>query len=934
MKKTTISRKLLKLNTGILLISLLSIVLTVIYLVWSSSENQFISLGSNMLTYSSSRLSQVFDDSEQALSTIEESYSNRTDEESLTPNIFNSIQQSTALYQHTYIVFNNGDYFITPRDKNIPADFDPRTRTWYQEATSHFGDYVWSTPYVDVGTGELVITCSKAFRDPLKNETVVIGLDVTIENLREMMATLSSLNAGETMLVNQNDTIILHSDDSRINQQLQTYDDRLLIAEFHAQTPVYRTSTGIFMQRTLPRQEMYLVRYLSYAQFIKRIVPFTFTLLLLMSFFLLLGSLASFNLSKRITTPILELKESILTQNKEELLKTCDIQTNDEINELIEGYNFLIQDVNEKTLEMIALYEQLTASEETLQEQYDQLYKNQQTIKSAHEKYELISDALTQGLMELRHNNDVILHSKKWFNQFDLPKKHIELSHWTKLIHPEDVNYFNEQLMDHFNKKTAIFSLEYKVKNISEDYLWIASSGQGIFGANGALEQLLMSHNDISNRKNSENKMLTMAYTDGLTGLLNRSRLKEVVTDSINNKEQGTMFYIDLDNFKFLNDNYGHSYGDRVLIELSHRLMEFRDVECDIARISGDEFAIVIKDTLSLSKIENLAKTILDKISKKMTLDEIELGVTASIGIASYPYDAESFEDLLVNADISMHHAKNESKNHFIIFTEAIKNDMLSAMNMERHLNNALLHDEISIHYQPVVRIHTGEIVGFEALVRWNSPTFGTVPPDVFIPIAEKNKYIVPLGDYIMRNALQFIIELNKEFGTSYEIALNISAIQLEEAGFCDKVFDLLELHGYSAKRLNLEITESISLDSNPLIIENLNILYNKGIPISLDDFGTGYSTFSNLTELPLNHLKIDKGIVQRSVTDDHVFKLIDSIVEFAHRMGIKVIAEGIEDKVMNDRMEDIDVDFAQGYMYSKPVDGITLRKLVEKKRL
>lgn len=412
MKKTTISRKLLKLNTGILLISLLSIVLTVVYLVWSSSENQFITLGSNMLTYSSSRLSQVFDDSEQALRAIEDAYSNRNSEDSLTPNVFNSIQQSTALYQHTYIVFKNGDYFITPKNKNIPDNFDPRTRSWYQEASGHYGEYVWSTPYIDVGTGELIITCSKAFRDPLKNETVVIGLDVTIENLKEMMETLSSINSGETMLINQNDTVILHSDDSRINQQIQTYDDRLLIAEFHAETPIYRTSTGIFMQRTLPYQEMYLVRYLSYAQFLRRIVPFTLTLLSLMSFFLLLGSLASFNLSKRITTPILEFKKSILTQSKEELLKTCDIQTNDEINELIEGYNFLIQDVNEKTLEMIALYEQLTASEETLQDQYDQLYKNQEAIKSAHEKYELISDALTQGLMELRHNNSVILHSK------------------------------------------------------------------------------------------------------------------------------------------------------------------------------------------------------------------------------------------------------------------------------------------------------------------------------------------------------------------------------------------------------------------------------------------------------------------------------------------------------------------------------------------
>jgi diguanylate cyclase (GGDEF)-like protein/PAS domain S-box-containing protein len=933
MKRTTINRKLLKLNISILSLALIILGITIIYIIRVEAENTFIERSEGILNYSSQQLGQVFDSGEHTLETIQTSYLNRVYSASHITNLLSSLQESNTMYEHTFVVFKNGDYILTPNN-NVPSDFDPLKRSWYIEALANYGEHIWSDPYFDIDTNKLVITCSKAFRDPVRKENIVIGIDIVINNLDYMITSLTTNSYGYMMLVNDDDTIILHTDKSLINSQIQSYEDDILIAEFHSKTPLYRTKTGIFMQQTLSNQKMYLIRYFSNKDLLESTIPFIVLFIGLIALSLVVSVLTSFSLSRRITTPLNKLKDTISSGLGNNLLVTCDFTTNDEISELIDGYNFLVNDINEKTLEMTALYEQLAASEETLQEQYDQLFENREQIRFSEEKYRLLSEASTQGLMEIHSDNSLTFHSSKWFEQFDLPAEHVMLKDWLNLIVEDDLSHINESLMNHFNKKTAVFNEEYRLKTNKGNIIWIASFGQAFFNADGSTRQMIISNTDITKRKHFEAEILTMAYTDELTGLLNRSRLKDVINESIEKNEQGTMFYIDLDNFKFLNDTYGHSYGDRVLIELARRLEKCKDGNCQLARISGDEFAIVSFGTLSLAQIEENAKKIIKTISQKIILDDIELYTTGSVGAASYPYDASTFEELLVNADISMHRAKSISKASYTIFTDDIKNEMLYSMKIERNLSHALKNNEISVYYQPVVRAHNNEVVGFEALARWTNPELGSIPPDIFIQIAEKNQFIIPLGNYIMRQAMQFILDINKEFNTHYEIALNISAIQLQQENFVEDLTHVAEEYNYPIECLNLEITESVALDSDTKIIENLKALYDKGYPISLDDFGTGYSTFNNLIELPINHLKLDKGIVQRSVTDDNVYTLINSIVEFSHQMNIKVIAEGIEDMFMLDRMQNLKVDFAQGYMYSKPVDSIKLRQLIKNGQL
>ena len=386
MKRTTISRKLLKLNISILFLAFIILGSTILYIIRDSAEKQFIKESINILNYSSQQLELVLGDAEKTLSSIETSYLNGNFARDAILETLSSLQRGTSVYKHTFIVYKDGDYLITPLTDNIPSDFDPRTREWYQKSMSNFGTFAWSEPYYDIDTHELVITCSKAFRDPHLSENVVIGLDMTINSLNDMISALSSSSYGHLMLVNNDDVITLHSDQSQTNSLIQSYNDDLLVAEFHAETPIYRTDTGIFMQQTLEKQNMYLIRYFSIDELNKEIMPFAVSFIFIIGVFLLVSTITSFNLSRHITTPLLDLKNTMSQGLSTNLLKVCHSTSNDEIGELIDGYNFLVGDINEKTLEMTALYEQLTASEEALQEQYDQLYENKEQIRKTEEK--------------------------------------------------------------------------------------------------------------------------------------------------------------------------------------------------------------------------------------------------------------------------------------------------------------------------------------------------------------------------------------------------------------------------------------------------------------------------------------------------------------------------------------------------------------------
>lgn len=415
-------------------------------------------------------------------------------------------------------------------------------------------------------------------------------------------------------------------------------------------------------------------------------------------------------------------------------------------------------------------------------------------------------------------------------------------------------------------------------------------------------------------------KATYMAYNDALTDLPNRSRFEIVMKDYIEQKKAFALCFLDLDNFKHINDTYGHDYGDQVLIELSQRFKVCCDSQFFVSRLSGDEFGIILNGEHAIQNIESIASKILTVIGQPITTKDLEFHITASIGISLYPDDETTYAGLLANADIAMYEAKRMSKNQFRLFHQSQKEYLIDRINIENRLVHSIENNELYVCYQPLIDYNTGNVQGFEALVRWAPKDMKPIYPDVFIPIAEHNLFIGELGNFVLKESLDFGKRLNEIFQKPFEINVNVSVVQLHMDKFMDDTMNIINESGIDKSQINLEITESAAIEDDHMIMDKLNQLRQYGMKLSLDDFGTGYSSLSNVIRLSLTHMKIDRSIIIDATSKPEVYQLVSGFVEFAHRIGLKVVAEGIETLEMEDMVKQLKIDLAQGYLYSKPI--------------
>jgi len=425
-------------------------------------------------------------------------------------------------------------------------------------------------------------------------------------------------------------------------------------------------------------------------------------------------------------------------------------------------------------------------------------------------------------------------------------------------------------------------------------------------------------------------KTAELAYSDHLTGLPNRFKFEEVANEMIEERERFALFYIDLDNFKVINDTYGHSHGDKVLEVISRRFDDYCDQKCFFARLSGDEFGVLVPIKWDKAEVKENAEEMLHIICEPIKYKNLEFEITGSIGISIFPDDSESFESILSNADIAMFEAKDKSKNQFVIYNNQLKLDLMHKFNLESKLLQSLDNNEMHVYYQALIDYKTKEINGFEALVRWIDPVVGMIFPDDFIPIAEHNLYINKIGEFVLEESVKFGTELKREYGKYYMMNVNVSAVQLHLESFIDDVIQVLKKYDYPAGFLNLEITESVAIEKDKSIIKKLSMLHKIGIKISLDDFGTGYSSLNHLLNLSLTDLKIDRSLIVEAVKKDEVYRLIKGIVDFAHTIHLKVVAEGIEDVYMEQMVGHMGVDICQGYLYTKAVEKNKVKAFID----
>ena len=433
----------------------------------------------------------------------------------------------------------------------------------------------------------------------------------------------------------------------------------------------------------------------------------------------------------------------------------------------------------------------------------------------------------------------------------------------------------------------------------------------------------------FSRLENEKKELYLMARTDSLSGLANRNSLNEFVERLIptakRNGQEFAFLFLDIDHFKTVNDSLGHNIGDELLQNIASIIKKTLRPNDFVARIGGDEFAIIIQDYKSYLELSQIIKRIQKQLGHQWIIQTHPINIACSIGVAFYPKDGNDIFSLMKNADIAMYQAKKLGRNQYHFFTEELNQIVQNTINLDKDMRQALIDNEYCLFYQPKVDLLTSKIVGVEALIRWISPTKGFIAPNVFIPLAEENGFIKELGNWIVEEALNQHLKW-KEMGIDINISINISAKQLLDKSFVPKFINTLENKNINPSKIDLEITEYMFMEESKETKNNLNKLHDFGVTISLDDFGTGYSSLSYLKKFPIDYLKVDKAFLDDfNSVDGSIF--LETIVKMGQMLKMKVIAEGVETQEQIDYLKSISCDQYQGYYFSKPLSSKDFEK-------
>ncbi len=419
-------------------------------------------------------------------------------------------------------------------------------------------------------------------------------------------------------------------------------------------------------------------------------------------------------------------------------------------------------------------------------------------------------------------------------------------------------------------------------------------------------------------------KMEFMAFHDNLTGLPNRwyfeTKLKGALEEAKQTNKYIAVLFIDLDRFKLINDSLGHLAGDELLKDLAKRLSGNLKSGEFLARQGGDEFILFLTGITTKDEAKTRVASLHQLIQAPLYIHNKEYLLSSSIGISLFPNDGTTWDELIQHADIAMYSAKEVGKNGFQFYNTAKLQEINDVVKIETHLRKALLQNEFILHYQPLINLKTKKIIGMEALVRWKNPELGLIPPTEFIPLAEEIGVIGQLGEWVLKEACLQAKIISNRMNTSIRVAVNISSKQFQDIHFVDIVRQVLDETGLTPHQLELEITESVSMENVEEVILKLIVLKKMGITIAIDDFGTGYSSISYLKHLPIDTLKIDQSFILNMLTNGKDLALVESVISLANSFGFDVTAEGVETSDQLELLEAFNCGQAQGYFFSRPV--------------
>ncbi len=581
---------------------------------------------------------------------------------------------------------------------------------------------------------------------------------------------------------------------------------------------------------------------------------------------------------------------------------------------------------------------ELERNSQTLEQAVAERQQAIESLTASEERYTLVVKSGNDGLWDWNLQTNEIDFSSRWKSILGFGEQELSTlpDEWFSRIHLEDIERVQTDITSHLLGFTPHFQNEHRLKTRDGSYRWVMSRGLAAWDANRGVYRMAGSMTDVTERKESEERLLHNAYHDVLTGLPNRALFMERLQRSLDRAKdrQDYLFavlFLDVDRFKVVNDSLGHQVGDQLLVAIARRLEGSLRPGDMVARLGGDEFAIVL-DHLKLSgDATQAAERIQKELSVPFSLSGHEVFASVSIGIAVSltPYDKP--EDFIRNADTAMYRAKDQGRGRFEVFDKEMHARAIALLELETDLRKAIARNEFKVHYQPIVSLENWRIAGFEALLRWEHPEHGFISPTKFIPVAEETGLIIHIGRWVLAEACKQLREWQQKYPSDppLTISVNLSGKQFSHPNLIEEISSILDDTGLDARSLKIEITESAIIENIELATAILKQLKALGIRISLDDFGTGYSSLSYLHRFPIDTLKIDRSFVTRMNLPKNS-EIVQTIVTLAVNLGMDVIAEGVETREQVIHLTGLDCEYVQGYLLSKPVDGPAIEELIE----
>jgi diguanylate cyclase (GGDEF)-like protein/PAS domain S-box-containing protein len=586
-----------------------------------------------------------------------------------------------------------------------------------------------------------------------------------------------------------------------------------------------------------------------------------------------------------------------------------------------------LEKIHDNYESMSSANEELVALQEDLKEQFIESEKHRNALITSEQRYELAVEGADCGIWDWDVEMDQWYFSpkcKKYLGFEDHELKN-DIKDWIKLLHSDSREKALNRINDYVISGDTAYESTFRMRCKDDSYKWMLSKGKSIRNSNGKVIRVAGSFADITDFVEMNEKLNLMAYYDMLTELPNRflleANLENLIKEASENKKRFALVYMDVDNFKNINDTMGHLCGDKLLKDVSTILKERIKQPNIIARLGGDEFAIVFVDIEDKKQVASMVKDLIQYLRKPWVIEGQEFFISFSAGIALYPGHGETLSILMKNADMAMYYVKKNMKDDYCFYNSEMEELNLNQVKLVNDLRRAIDNEQFILYYQPIINLYDSQVNGVEALIRWYHPEKGIIPPIDFIPLAEEAGLIYDIEKWVLKTALIQKKQWEEKGYHNIKMSINISGKAVVNGGFIDYIKNLTQEITLNYGEVQFEVTETAFMEDLDLAINNLKQIKKSGIKIALDDFGTGYSSLTYLKKLPIDVVKLDRGFI-KTTTNIEEEPIIHYVIKLINRLELKLVAEGVETIKQLNFLKKNNCDYAQGYLFSRPVES------------